>query len=287
MTLHVAVMGGPGEAPGGRSASWGSWAVHDVNDAAGLATDPAVTAAETVQVLVLAPEEALPAARIAAAAIAATRPDISVRVEGHPVSLGVLVRALESVTNGPTTANALHASFTAALGAATWGASLPSVAKLTRPAPSVWQHVQSWTSRGDGFIAVHGTPGWVARLPAGDIDPSRLLPRVQDASTGGGALAYECHSFGELPESAIAALFRMGLATRPTRRPALGDAEAVWGHEKAVEFVIAPSTPPSPGTPSGICGICDQPVWGQACPFCRSVVQSSQPRAATPQGVVN
>ncbi|WP_162598678.1 hypothetical protein [Nocardioides gilvus] len=284
MTLHVAVMGGNADEPD-QHATWGSWGVRGVDDAAELASDGALASPDVREVLVLARQSDLSAARIAGATIAAVRPDVSVRVEAHRVSLGVLVRAMERVTTGPATSNALHASFSATLAATTWGAALPSVTKLARPTPSMYQHVQSWFSGGHGFIAVHGAPGWVARLPVRHLGPGQVLPRMQDVSAGGASLVHECVSFGELPEDAIAALFAMGLGTRPTRRAPVGDALTQWGHERAVEFVITPATAPSPGVPTGICGVCNQPVWGHACPFCRATVQSA-PHMARAQGVM-
>lgn len=283
MTLHVALMGGNADEPD-RHATWGSWGVRGGNDAVELATDPALSSPDVSEVLVLARESDATAARLAGATIAAVRPDLSVRVEAHAVSLGVLVRAMERVTTGPVTSNSLHVSFSAVLGAVTWGAFLPSVTKLANPAPSMYQHIQSWFPGRHGFLAMHGTPGWVAKLPLDQLGPGQSLPRVQEASAGAGALVHECVSFGELPEEAIAVLFAMGLTTRPTRRQPVGDPSTQWGHERAIEFVITPATVPSPGIPSGICSVCDQPVWGQACPFCRATVQST-PHAAIVQGV--
>ena len=274
MGTFVAVMGAE-PPPGVRgSGPWGSWAALSWSDPTVLATDPEARAAETDRLLVLTPRAGTRRAQLAAATVAAVRPDLPVRVESLPVSTSVLVRAVESVPASTSGANETAAAITHVATSAVWGAWMPSVAKLERPAPTLGQHVRSWFARGAGFLAVHGDPGWVERLPLDGVDQSRRRPRSQVA---GQATPYDAHMFGGLPEDAIAALFARGLTGRPFRREPLGDAAELWGSPKAVEFVIVPSVPeayrsghPLDGEDKGTCPVCAEPVWGPCCTYCRA-----------------
>lgn len=272
MALFVATLS-PQAPPGLRgAATWGSWAALPWDDPSVLATEPDVVAPETSHLLVLTPPSGTRKAYVAAGLVAAVRTDLAVHVETVPASTAVTVRALETVPADADSPNHVAASVAAAVRSCVWGAWTPSVAKLERPSPSLGQHVQSWIARGAGFLAVHGTssesPGWVGRLPQNQVEASRRLPR------GG---AYEAQMFGSLPEEAIGALFAMGLQSRPVRRDPAGDAESVWGHPKAVEFVLTPTPTPGAsrvamlGAPTGTCAVCREPVWGDHCPFCRAV----------------
>lgn len=275
MALYVAVL--VAHSPGGEAsmATWGSWGIHSWQDPAVLATDPLVRSAETTHVLVLAPSSGAQRAHIAGSAIAAVRPDVSVRVETHPLSAGVLARSVDAVAGTHTGPTGVHAAIAAGLAATHWGAWLPTVAKLEKPHPTLGQHVQSWIASGEGFFASHDAPGWVAKLPLAQVDPGRRLPRSE----------YDCISYGQLPEAAIQTLFAMGLTNRPVQRNALGDAAAVWGTPKAVEFVITHGAAFSPGAPSGYCPVCAEPVWGTACPFCRATGPRGRQHMTTSQGV--
>jgi hypothetical protein len=281
VALSVVIMGSEPGGFGRRVAPWGYWDVHGWDDPTELATDPYVLHPGTRQVLVLAPPAAYRASNASAATIAAQRPDIQVRVEQRPVSIGVLVRALERVPANVTSPTVVHAALGAALSTTTWGAWLPSVTKLEEPAPTMRQHLSSWFG-GEGFLAVRGEPGWVGKLPIERWEPGHRLPRPP--SSGGGPEEYSCAAAGELPEPAIAALFQMGLASRPQRRDPFGDAAAVWGSDKAVEFVITPGGAPDLGQPSGACKVCAEPVWGTTCPFCRIVLPGGTLAHATPGG---
>lgn len=280
MTLFVSVLGHTPSTPLGGVSTWGSWRVLPAGDPTVLACEPGVLSPSTSQVLVLAPTGEADRARIAAATVGAARPDLAVRVESVPVSTALLVRAVELVPDVLTKATMVHASVAANIASLTWGAWLPSVAKLERPAPSLGQHVRSWFARGSGFLAVHGSPGWVARLPT-QADPSRRLPRAAGTPTGD----LECHAFGELPEPAIATLFSMGLTVRPVRREPVDDPGVEWGSAKAVEIVVNPATPVVLPAPGGLCPACSQPVIGPFCPFCRITPAPSQRLAPEAQGV--
>jgi hypothetical protein len=269
MSLVVAIMD---EQPTGSfrgAASWGEWQVHPLSDPTTLATDPQIRSPHTRHLLVLAPAGGAQAAHVAASTVAAARPELPVRVLTSPVSAAVLVRAVELVAPGTTSATAVHDSVLASLDTMVWGAWLPSVARLSRPAPTLRQHVQSWFAGPEGFLAVHGDPGWVARLPIGELAPERRLRRVP--APGLVAASYECHAYGELPESAISALFAMGLTTRPTRRDPVADVSGAWGSAKAVEIVISrPASPAESDDPPSLrCPSCEEPVRGDTCPFCR------------------
>lgn len=279
MAMFVAVLG---DRPGSgvrRPTPWGAWGLDTWSDPTVLATDPDVTSPDTDAVLVLSPRAGARQAQVAAALIASTRPDLRLRVEVLPVSLGVLVHATERVLDADLPATGVVAGIAAAAVQTTWGAWLPSVANLETPSPTLGQHVQSWFARGAGFLAVHGQgpdrPGWVAKLPLAQLDNERRLPKVD----AGAQPAYDCQAFGDLPEEAIAALFAMGLSSRPTRREKFGDTSTVWGTAKAVEFVIGPAGPGRSSAsraeelrlppPSGSCPSCGDPVWGPVCAFCR------------------
>jgi hypothetical protein len=281
VALSVVVMGRDPDAVGRQVTSWGYWDVHNWDDPTELATDPYVLHPDTRQVLVLAPAAGYHASTVATAAIAAQRPHIQVRVEQVSVSVGVLVRALERVPSTWTSPNLVHAALGVALRTTTWGAWLPSVTRLADPQPSMRQHVSSWFG-GDGFFAVRGESGWVSKLPVQRWEPAQRLPRP--AASGGGPEEYACAAAGELPEPAIAALFQMGLASRPQRRAPFGDAAAVWGSAKAVEFVITPGGALEVGEPSGTCKVCAEPVLGTTCPFCRIVLSGGTPVHTTPGG---
>ena len=279
MALYVAIMGEGSVNEQRHEVPWGTWGVHSSSDAAALAADPAVLSREIEQVLVLSDLAGRSAATITASAIGAARPEVSVRVESRAASLGVLIRAVELTATTSGSSNGTHAAVLCGLDTITYGAWLPSVARLSKPAPSIVQHVQSWVPGGCGWLAVKGDPGWVSRLPVDQLEPRQRLQAVREGahdadpdaaarrSSAVGA-GYDCTATGELPEPAIAALFAMGLERRPTRRVALGDAERVWGTAAAIEFVIS-RDPGGPGTPVGVCPTCAQPVWGEYCPFCR------------------
>lgn len=268
MNLAVALLDEhPSARPRGMT-TWGSWGVHPWSEPTTLATDEVVLAPGTQRILVLTSETGRPHAEIVAATVAAARPEVAVRVAVLPVSTAVLVRAVELVPEGVVGANAVLADVTARVAAMTWGAWLPTVAKLESPAPSLRQHVQSWLRNSAGYLAVHGDPGWVARLPISQLEPERRLSRIPPR--GLVATAYECHSFGELPEPAIAALFAMGLTNRPVRREPLGRTDRVWGTSKAVEVVVSWPGPAELEPPDGRCPICEDLVWGEACAFCRA-----------------
>jgi hypothetical protein len=284
MTLFVSVLGRRPNAALGGFAQWGSWQVLSSGDPTVLANEPAVRNPETSHVLVLTPPSELDRARIAAATIGAARPDLAVRVEPVPASPALLVRAVERVPVVLTKATAVHASISVALGSLTWGAWLGSVAKLEKPAPSLGQHVSSWFARGAGYLAVHGSPGWVAKLPLPQVDPSQRLQRPAGAPAAGGD--FECHAFGDLPESAIGTLFSMGLTSRPLRREPVAEVKDTWGTTKVVEFVINPVTPVGLPAPNGLCPACSEPVIGSFCPFCRVAPARSHRLAPETQGVL-
>ncbi|WP_166391524.1 hypothetical protein [Nocardioides ochotonae] len=285
MSLVVAIMD---EQPTGSfrgAASWGEWQVHPLADPTTLATDPQILSPQVRHLLVLAPTSGARAAHVAASTVAAARPELPVRVLTSPVSAAVRIRAVE-VAPETGSANAVYDSILASLDTMVWGAWLPSVARLSSPAPTLRQHVQSWFTGPDGFLAVHGDPGWVARLPLGEVAPERRLRRVP--APGVVAASYECHAYGELPEAAISALFAMGLTTRPTRREPVGDVASAWGSAKAVEFVI--SRPVAPGeaasaAPSLHCPACEEPVRGETCPFCRIAGESADRFESSLRGV--
>jgi len=216
--------------------------------------------------------------------VAAVRPDLAVRVVAAPFSTAALMRAVEMVPDRARGANAVFADVMARLGSMTWGAWLPSVAKLTTPAPTLRQHVHSWLRDRAGFLAVHGEPGWVAKLPVAQLAPDRQLPRVPPR--GVVAAAYDCHAFGELPEVAVATLFSMGLTSRPVRREATADPTPLWGSAKAVEFVVAWPGAAELSDSSGRCPICGEPVWATHCAFCRvrAIPGPAVPVTAQPAG---
>lgn len=276
MGLCIAILGEshpPTSARG--SADWGLWATYSWSSPEALAVEPSVTGPETDTVLVITTSAGGPQSHIAAATIAAVRPDIRVRVEVLPVSVGVLVRCVELLDHRLTSSTAVHASLLRTLHAVSWGAWLPSVAKLEQPNPTLRQHVRSWFVQGLGFIAIKGPDGWVARLPIEKVDSAMRLPRVPADVRD---TYYHCQSFGELPEEAIGTLFNMGLAARPARREALGDAAAIWGSADAIEFVITPAhladgSQLTEVEPSGRCASCRDPVWSSHCPFCRASIE--------------
>lgn len=284
MTLAVALMDEqPIPAPRA-PASWGSWAIHPWTDPTTLATDPAIRSPQTERVLVFTSTAGDSAARVAASTVGAVRPDLSVRVVSVPCSTAVLTRAVESVPASATSGNAVHESVLRALDATTWGAWLPTVAKLETPAPTLRQHVQSWFPDDTGFLAVHGDPGWVAKLPLATVEPERRLARVPEP--GVTASAYECHAFGELPEPAIAALFAMGLASRPVRRVPVAESLATWGTAKAVEFVVTRPVGDLEPAPEQ-CRSCGEPFWRSACIFCRSRDHRAGTRFAPVRGATS
>lgn len=267
MTLAVALLAEHPVARPRGTATWGSWHVHPWSDPTTLATDETVLSPTTRQLLVLSPQGGRTQAHIAASTIAAVRPELATRVVAAPFSTAALLRAVEMVPDRAHGANAVFADVKARLDALIWGAWLPSVVKLTTPAPTLRQHVHSWLRDRSGYLAVHGEPGWVAKLPVAQLAPDRRLPRVPPR--GVVAAAYDCHAFGELPEAAVATLFAMGLTARPVRREPFADPTPIWGSAKAVEFVVAWPGAAELSPSSGHCLICEEPVWGADCAFCR------------------
>ncbi len=199
MTLAVALLEEHPVARPRGTATWGSWQVHPWSDPTSLATDETVLSPTTDRLLVLSPQAGRLQAQIAASSVAAIRPDLAVRVVVAPFSTVAMMRAVELVPDRACGANAVFADLVARLEAMTWGAWLPSVAKLATPAPTLRQHVGSWLRNRSGYLAVRGEPGWVAKLPVAQLAPERLLPRVPPR--GVVATAYDCHAFGELPRS--------------------------------------------------------------------------------------
>lgn len=281
LSLFVALVGDAGSASPPREVSWGAWSVCPVTEPTALATEPLVTSGRVTRVLVLAPEPYAARAHVLASAIGATRPTVSVRVESVPASTWALTRVMELAGRLAGSANGTYAAIMATLGASTWGAWLPSVAQLAAPAPNLRQHVQSWLPGGAGFLAVGGPDGWVERLPLAVASGRSLRtpppPREPDLPEHTTRRpdrlpkpGLECHSAGELPEPAIAALFALGVERRPQRSEPGGGRKELWGTDRAVEFLVCPSTLVDIGLPSATCPHCAQQVWhGEFCPFCR------------------
>lgn len=275
MALLISVLGDR-PAPLHGVAPWGSWSTQSWTDPAVLATDPDLTRDDVDDVLVLTAPAGAAQARLAGSLVGAVRPDLSVRVEVLPTSVAMMVRAVERVPASLTGPTAVHAAITRCVESAVWGAWLPSVAKLEKPNPTLRQHVRSWFGKGAGFLALHGDPGWVAKLPYPQVTAAQRLPRPTTQPSPDTPGGYECHAFGELPEEAIATLFAAGLGTRPQRREPFGDAAAHWGTGKAIEFVItqtqradARASDVDLGEYAGYCPTCRESVWASCCPFCR------------------
>lgn len=283
MSLYVAVAAEGAHGPSSQQAAWGAWGVHPVSEVTSLALAPEVVTGRAHKILVLVPPRLAPLAHRMASAVASTRPSIAVRVEAPKASLTALVQAVTLSATVRGSLNGAHASIRQTLEQTAWGAWLPSVARLSNPAPSLVQHVQSWLPGGQGYLAMAQPRGWVARLPLSPADVadvshrlslSSALPAngdsgdvVRQARTPRGEI--QCVTDGDLPEAAIAALFALGADRRPLRREVRDDPKAAWGSKGAVEFAVSPGAPSDPGAPTGRCPTCAEALWGPACPFCR------------------
>jgi len=256
-------------------ALWGTWQAYSASDVTGLATTPDVLSGGTDRLLVLVTRRLTGPASVMASLVAAMRPGLPVRVEALDASSTALSRVVELVSSLPLNANGVVASVQLTLESSTWGAWMQSVAGLNSPAPSVLQHVQSWSPGSNGFLAVGHPDPRVSRLPLqGPSGPSG--PGASGAAGAGAAArrrkapaGLTCVADGELPELAIAALFLLGAESRPLIRAALEDHKAAWGSRRCVEFAITPAAARHPGAASQVCPVCQEPVWGRTCPFCR------------------
>lgn len=290
MSLHVAVVGSRAEQSLPQSALWGTWQAYSASDVTGLATTPDVLSGGTDRLLVLVTRRLAGPASVMASLVAAMRPGLPVRVEALDASSTALSRVVELVSSLPLNANGVVASVQLTLESSTWGAWMQSVAGLNSPAPSVLQHVQSWSPGSNGFLAVGHPDPRVSRLPlqgpSGPSGPSGSSGSFGSAGPGASAAAgaaaaaaaarrrkgpagLTCVADGELPELAIAALFLLGADSRPLLRAALEDHKAAWGSRRCIEFAITPAAARHPGAASQVCPVCEEPVWGRTCPFCR------------------
>lgn len=301
MSLYVAVVSELRAAPVVHEVPWGAWALHPVSERDSVALDPVVRSGQITQLLVLAPERLAADAHIMGSVVASTRSDLSVRVEvlAYPVlSFTRVLEQLAGMSEGP---NAVYAALMAGLADSTWGAWLPSVSALSSPAPTILMHVQSWLPGGLGFLALGGARGWVSKLPLGDAQANRSLRAVRDSApvdseqpsgayastrpSEGGRGPLDAVASGELSEAAIGALFALGLERRPQRREPVDATKGLWGHDKAIEFVITPSDARGAGAPTATCPACSQAVWGRFCPFCRVTTYANVTSASPAHGV--
>ncbi|MFS0701343.1 hypothetical protein AB6N24_15340 [Cellulomonas sp. 179-A 4D5 NHS] len=151
--------------------------------------------------------------------------------------------------------------FVRQLAARTWsGAWTPSVSKLVDPAPSVGQHLRSWTPGGSGFVVtLSGDRGVV---PVGG---KGLVP-----GDGSGGSLY-CAGSG-VPDQARDHLVAASGASDLVEIDALRlDPEARFGHARAVEVVALPSderVPLPPASTLAGCVVCAAVVPGEFCSYC-------------------
>ncbi|TWP35939.1 hypothetical protein [Leekyejoonella antrihumi] len=145
------------------------------------------------------------------------------------------------------------------------GAWVKRVGHLSHPAPSVIQHLASWSPITGGKFATLTPASAVSSMPASPTTPvEKTTVRVLRTSA-------------TVPPPVQG---KLTAAYSPTHQEILAAGHSLrarWGTEASIEYVM---TPDPRGmrlpAPDGHCGTCGDPVW-QACPFChlRGAVQEA------------
>ncbi|QNN54153.1 hypothetical protein [Nocardioides mesophilus] len=153
---------------------------------------------------------------------------------------------------------------------------LPSVSRLSTPAPSLGQHVRSWFG-GPGFLAVHGDDARVV--------PCRgtTLPDTQDAPPGGVLMVADSGA----PAWVVPAAMQAVGATSRIDYPSWRDPRDAFGVSACVELVVLPGDLDEAGATgsraaadpavaadseaSRECPGCGRRHHRPVCPYCRMV----------------
>lgn len=141
-----------------------------------------------------------------------------------------------------------------------WSAAwLPSVTGLAEPRPSFIQHLRSMMPAQVAYLAMLTPQARVARLSSAE----------GTSELSGATLIMG----GQLPQSDRDALQRQAGVSQLVVLPAVEDGKSQYGTSQAVELIWMPSAfAVKTGRPSGWCEVCQSPVWGEFCPFCRVAV---------------
>lgn len=147
---------------------------------------------------------------------------------------------------------------------------VPSVARLTAPAPSVRQHLRSWLPGGSGFLVEHAPEVRVTAVSA-TLPPD---PVADDAARGAPAVARSVLAVSStgLPDAALRLAQHLAGTREWVGVPPLEGSADRYGTPAAVELVALPAASPRLPEVGSLpsCRVCGLPVLQPACPFCRS-----------------
>lgn len=238
----------------------------DQADPLAIATSPEIAAAG--HAVLVAPPPLVRRARTMASHAIARWPALHVAtVVGDLAAVGV-VAAVRSVARAETPGIAVaHLS---ALLEHSWSAAwMPTVNRLSDPAPTVAQHARSLLPGGDGYLAVH--------RPA-TVVPVRRLPAVPAPAP---TVARVLLVGGHLPAAVLDALGAVCSAVDVIRVEPVESPARRYGSAAAVEVAAVPAEPEAL-LPSalGSCGSCGELVAASTCPFCNTLVATDAQRGA-------
>jgi hypothetical protein len=254
--LSVVVVGAPGTGP----ASSPEALFHPGDDEAGLAERVAAEAPGDA-VLLLGEARSGTSLRRTSGLLAAV---VEVPVVTRALPLGPLALRLLATRAAEEELPAYAVAAVDAAAAGTWSAAwLPTVARLSDPAPTLRQHLRSWLPGGNGFLVEHAPQPRVraaATVAADASAPVSAAPRDVLVVSGDGA-----------PASVLRSAQRLAAAAERLLIPGSGRLRSRYGTDAAVELAALPVARPVLPDPSlaPCCPACAQPVPGEICPLCR------------------
>jgi hypothetical protein len=183
---------------------------------------------------------------------------------GSPLSIGVISSLVDDLEDPQGNTLAWQLSAIDHLRAHSWSAVwLPSVAGLSTPSPSMFQHVRSWFP-GSGYLAVHSNGGAVLRA---NKAPITGLGQRPDTALLHSTLAEPTWVVDAVKE----ALGPQSVSDVATVREQIDS----FGSARAVEFVAIPMNFHSAGVPDPArvteCAACGTVHARPACPLCGMV----------------
>jgi hypothetical protein len=258
--LRVVVVGPPGTG----AASSSEALFHPGDDEAGLAERVAAEASGDA-VLLLGEARSSGSLRRTSGLLAAV---VEVPVVTRALPLGPLALRLLATCAAEEELPAYAVAAVDAAAADTWSAAwLPTVARLSDPAPTLRQHLRSWLPGGNGFLVEHAPRPRVRTATTATADtgaPDGAAERDVLVVCGIGAPA-------SVPTSVLRTAQRLAGSPERLVVPGPGHLRSRYGTDDAVELAALPVARPVLPDPSQApcCPSCGQPVPGEICPLCR------------------
>ena len=138
---------------------------------------------------------------------------------------------------------------------------VPSVARLSSPAPSLGQHLRSWLPAGSGFLIEHAPQSRVSAVGG------RTAGEPRDRPAGRAVLFL---AGDDAPDAAVRYAKRLAGTMAHRRVPeAVVVSTGRYGATRAVQFAALPAELPEPYLADlPACPVCEIPVPQESCPFC-------------------